>query len=192
MQEAADLGARVHLPGALLEATDEGHRLEPLACGVRLGEVGHQCSTVLQRAMNSWASSSDRSVRSRARQPRGGLRRAVPEEDGFAAVDLDDLDVVDASGVGEQGRREPGAGEDQPVGAIGPHEASRICASGSLEGALPWNTLRPTSDAGDRVDSRLRRAAAVVVSELRTDRAQLRPRSTAAGCISQAAAAMST
>src|SRR3954469_5658425 len=38
MEEAADLGLRVHLPRALLEAADEHHRPEPLPRGVRLGQ----------------------------------------------------------------------------------------------------------------------------------------------------------
>ena len=38
VQEAADLGLRVHLAGALLEAPDQHHRLEPLARGVAVGE----------------------------------------------------------------------------------------------------------------------------------------------------------
>src|SRR5271156_4774526 len=64
MQEAADLRPRVHLARALLEATDQGHRLEPLARGLGLWQPGHQCSTVAQRARNSSASSCDRSARS--------------------------------------------------------------------------------------------------------------------------------
>ena len=65
-------------------------------------------------------------VAQRAGKPGGGVGRAVPEEHGFAAVDLDYLDMVDAIGVGEQSGCAPGTGEDQPVGAIGPHEASRM------------------------------------------------------------------
>ena len=38
VQEAADLGLRVHLAGALLEVADEVHRLEPLARGVGRGQ----------------------------------------------------------------------------------------------------------------------------------------------------------
>ncbi len=38
VQEAADLRLRVHLAGALLEAPDQHHRLEPLARGVGLGQ----------------------------------------------------------------------------------------------------------------------------------------------------------
>ncbi len=38
VEEAADLGLRVHLARALLEAADEHHRLEPLARGVALGQ----------------------------------------------------------------------------------------------------------------------------------------------------------
>ena len=104
VQEAADLGTSVHLAGALLEATDEDHRLEPLARD--------------RRARAGWASALHGTpardelgrvelvqiAAQRAREPGGGLRRSVPEEDGFAAVDLDDLDVVDAIGVGEQCR----------------------------------------------------------------------------------------
>src|SRR4051794_40217097 len=39
VQEAADLGLRVHLTRSLLEAADEHHRLEPLAGGVALGQL---------------------------------------------------------------------------------------------------------------------------------------------------------
>ena len=39
MQEAADLGARVHLAGALLEAADQRHRLQPLARDGGLGQA---------------------------------------------------------------------------------------------------------------------------------------------------------
>jgi hypothetical protein len=44
VQESADLGLGVHLPGALLEAPDEQHGLQPLAGGVRRGEraLGHR------------------------------------------------------------------------------------------------------------------------------------------------------
>ena len=39
VQEAADLGLRVHLARALLEAADEHHRLQPLACRVAVGKI---------------------------------------------------------------------------------------------------------------------------------------------------------
>ena len=59
------------------------------------------------------------------------MGRPVPEQDDLAAVDLDDLDVVDALGVCEQRRRAPCACDDQPVGAVRLHRGSAVVVAWS-------------------------------------------------------------
>src|SRR4051812_24087317 len=101
----------------------------------------------------------------------------VPVEDRLALVDVDDLDVVNALGRREHGRGETLATHDEPVARLGAHHAS--------------TTFSPSHTAGT---SRTPRATARAVA---CSRRSPTPRScaafiTAAGCISQAAAAMTT
>ena len=97
------------------------------------------------------------------------MRRAVPEEDRFAAVDLDDLDVVDARGVREQRRRAPAAGDDQPVGVLRPQR---------MLPPLEWPGCLAVFGAGEpsRSAARKRAAAASARSPWKT-----RPRASTAG-----------
>ena len=81
VQEAADLGLRIHLPGALLEAPDEHHRLQPLARRVALRQlpgyarllrhVGHERDSSAPGAAHRPRVSSAPRTRSRGTRSRG-------------------------------------------------------------------------------------------------------------------------
>ena len=205
VQEAADLGSRVHLARALLEAPDERHRREPLARDVRLGKVGHQ----LPRYSSARGTHPPRAAESSARSARASREAACGGRSQNSTtsplVDLHDLDVVDAPRVGQERRRAPAARDDQPVGVVGLH-ARRPGAGPDVAGAgappmyadacsserSPTNTRSPTRTAGTSVDAAGRRRIAGRVELLR-DRAQRgRLAAPPRGCISHAAAAIST
>ena len=208
VQEAADLRPRVHLAGALLEAADQRHRLQPLArrSGAGRARGGVACHQRLHRYSSGARNSS--ALEARRGPARSAPRRACEAACGgrsqstidFAAVDLDDLDVVDALGVGEQRRARARRASRSGGRRGGPH--ARLVAARSpqrrvrrapLERALAVeHPLADDARPGRRARPR-RAACAVRRVELLGDRAHARrPCSTAAGCISQAAAAIST
>src|SRR5215216_696194 len=68
----------------------------------------------------------------RARQPAGLRRRGVPEQRHLARRDLDDLDLVDALGIGERGRAVTAAPHDQLVRTVRLHARfERLATAGS-------------------------------------------------------------
>ena len=104
---------------------------------------GHQCSTVLQRAMNSSASSCARSARS-ARAScdaacGGRSQNSTTSPLSTSTTSMWSTRAASASSAGVQ----PAARDDQPVGVVGLHRATarlrrraRMCAGGLLERAL--------------------------------------------------------
>src|SRR5919199_2631410 len=112
----------------------------------------------------------------RAREAPRVARQEVPEQDDLAVGDVDDLDVI--------------AGGDHAVGGLGPHAAASARAARGRS-ASPWNTRSPVHTAGT---SRTPRSAASAVASARVSPMDRRPAAlrTAAGCISQAAEAIST
>src|SRR6478736_5879635 len=101
----------------------------------------------------------------------------VPVEDRLALVDVDDLDVIDALGRREHGRRAALAPHDEPVARLGAHQAGV--------------TRSPSHTAGTSRTPRAM-ARAVAASSLSPTPRSCAALTTAAGCISHAAAAMTT
>src|SRR5215210_1313868 len=125
----------------------------------------------------------------RAREAARLRGQRVPEERDLAGGDLDDLDVVDAPGAGEQRGGAALAAHDQLVLAVGLHRDRSPAAASSSRS--PWNTRPPATTAGTSHTPAA--AACAVASSTRSaiDRSAA-PFVTAAGCISHAAAAIST
>src|ERR1700722_6154143 len=127
----------------------------------------------------------------------GGMRSAIPQQDDFARVDLDHLDVVDALVVGQQGGSAPAARDDQAVSVLGPHGAAdstgrqSMCAAASRSARSPWKTRSPTRTAGTSAMPSAMAAAVASPSCSAMDRIAA-PLITALGGISQAAAAIRT
>src|SRR5919199_252506 len=111
-----------------------------------------------------------------AREAPRVARQEVPEQDDLAVGDVDDLDVV--------------ARGEHAVGGLRPHAAASARAARGRS-ASPWNTRSPVHTAGT---SRTPRSAASAVASARVSPMDRRPAAlrTAAGCISQAAEAIST
>ncbi len=192
VQEAADLRPRVHLARALLEAADQRHRLQPLARVARAGcgQGAASRASVLHGtpARDELLRLQLRQVRAqRPRELRRRVRRAVPEQHHFAAVDLHHLDVVDARRVGQQRRRAPAARDDQAVGVARPSSSactargrsprappSPLCAA-ACECALAGNTRSPTTTAGTS-STPASRAPAVVLRASRSATSSAAPR----------------
>ena len=91
--------------------------------------------------MNSSASSCERSAFSARREAARLGGRRVPEQRHLAGGDLDDLDLVDALGMGERGRAAAAAPHGQLVLAVRLHARARAAASSSPS---PWKTRSPT------------------------------------------------
>ena len=107
------------------------------------GRSAHQCSTVLQRAMNSSASSCARSARSCARQLRGRAAAAGPRTGPLRRCrSRRPRCGRRAAGSASSAGAQPAARDDQPVGAVGLHPGHRRCAAGSSIRSRPRSSAR--------------------------------------------------
>ena len=190
------------------EASAASRSWRSLACGGLVGHLpaGHDSAWLRgarrlrrlhvcawrQAAMNSSASSAARSVRIWRSTRARGLGRQVPEQHHLAGVDLHHLQVVHPRRAGQQGLHAAARAVDQLVGAVGPHPAApqRRRLLGGLRALehLP----SPTSTAGSSVTPARWALAVARGQRVRAPSAARRARSTAAGCISHAAAAITT
>src|SRR6185312_7364858 len=124
-------------------------------------------------------------------QLRRVLGRQVPIENHLAVVDRHDLDPVEPAPVGHERGLEPAARDDQLVGAVGPHCSASCSASAAAASSIECRTSSPTAIAGSARTPAAAARARARSSPSVTERRPM-PLSTAVGCISQAAAAIST
>src|SRR5918995_994285 len=123
-----------------------------------------------------------------ARQPAGRQGLGVPEERDLSRGDLDHLDVVGLPGAAQQRRAAAGLVDAELVLAVGLHARTAAAFSSSRS---PWNARPSMTTAG--TSSTPAAAASAVASERRLAiEPSPAPLISAAGCISQAAAAIST